>query len=94
MNGQTYGEREINVRRSTSILVSVIAGFMAIMAVGGDYVVLADDGTQNVTMLLTSLTYFLILVVGAGVIGSVAFLFIIVAEVMRRKRRKYSCIQH
>ncbi len=67
---------------------------MAIMTVARDYVALADDGTQSVSMFLISLPYFLILVVGAGAIGSVAFLFIIVAEVMRRRRKKYSRIQY
>jgi TRAP-type C4-dicarboxylate transport system permease small subunit len=93
-NRKTSVERETNVRKSTSIQMSGVAGFMAIMTVAGDYVAWADDGTQSVTMLLISLPCFLILVVGAGVIGSVAFLFIIVAEVMRRRRRKYSPIQH
>jgi len=84
----------MNVRKLTSMLTTAIAGFVAIMTIAGDYAAFADDETRRVSMLFMNLPYFLILMVGAGVIGSITFLFIIAAEVMRRRRRKYSCIQH
>jgi hypothetical protein len=71
-----------------------VAGFVATMTIAGNFAAFADDGTQGVSMLLMNLPYFLILMVGAGVIGSIVFLFIVGAEVLRRRRRKYSCIQH
>ncbi len=82
------------LRKSTSILTCAIAGVIAIMTVARDYVALADGATQSVARLLISLPYFWILVVGADAIGSVTFLFTIVAEVMTRRKRKYSFIQH
>jgi hypothetical protein len=93
-NAQASEEREMNVRKLTSMLTTAIAGFVAIMTIAGDHAAFADDGTRRVSMLLMNLPYFLILMVGAGVIGSITFLFIVGAEVMRRRRRKYSCIQH
>jgi len=93
-DSQASEEEEMNVRKLTLILTTAIAGFVAIMTTAGDHAAFANDGTQRVSMLLMNLPYFLILMVGAGVIGSVTFLFIVGAEVMRRRRRKYSCIQH
>lgn len=93
-NAQASEEREMNVRKLTSMLTTAIAGLVAIMTIAGDHAAFADNGTQTVSMLLMNLPYFLILMVGAGVIGSITFLFIVGAEVLRRRRRKYSCIQH
>ena len=76
------------------MLTTASAGFVAIMMKAGDFAAFADEGTQKVSMLLVNMPYFLILMVGAGVIGSIAFLFIVGAEVLRRRKRKYSCIQH
>lgn len=84
----------MNVRKLASMLTTVTAGFVAMMTIAGDLAVFADDGTQRVSMLLLNLPYFLILMIGAGIIGSIAFLFIVGTEVLRRRRRKYSCIQH
>ena len=74
------------------MLTTVIVGVLAIMTTAGNYAGLADDGTQSVSML--NLPNFFVFVLGVGVIGSITFLFVIVAEAMRRRRRKYSCIQH
>ena len=74
------------------MLTTVIAGVVAVMTTMGDYAALADDRMQSVSIL--NLPYFLIFVLGVGVIGSATFLFVIVAEVMRRRRKKNSCIQH
>lgn len=84
----------MNTRKLTSLLTTAIAGFLAIMTIAGNSAAFADDGTQKVSMLLLNLPYFLILMIGAGAIGSIVFLFIVGAEVLRRRRRKYSCIQH
>lgn len=93
-NNQASEGREIYMRKLTLMLTTVFAGFVAVMTIAADHAALADDGRQSVSMLLISPPYFLILIVGAGVIGSIAFLFIVGAEVIRRRRRKYSCIQH
>ena len=82
----------MKVRKSISMLMTVIAGVLAVMTTMGDYAALADDRMQSVSIL--NLPYFLIFVIGVGVIGSATFLFVIFAEVMRRRRKKYSCIQH
>jgi integral membrane sensor domain MASE1 len=84
----------MNMRKLTSILMTTIAGFVAILTIAGNSPAFADDGTQRVSMLLLNLPYFLILMIGAGAIGSIVFLFIVGAEALRRRKRKYSCIQH
>ena len=91
---KAFEEREMNVNKLASMLTTAITGFVVIMSIAGNSAAFADNGTQSVSMLLLNLPYFLILMVGAGVIGSIVFLFIVGAEVLRRRRRKYSCIQH
>jgi large-conductance mechanosensitive channel len=56
---------------------------------------LALDETESVPMMIINYSLILIALVGAAIIGSIAFIIIGAAELTRRrKQRKYSCIQH
>ena len=85
----------MNVRKLLSLSTTVIAAFTALLNTCRPFVALALDETESVPMMMIDYSLILIAFVGAAIIGSIAFIIIGGAElVRRRKQRKYSCIQH
>lgn len=84
----------MNVKKLISTLTTTIAVSVALLHTCKTFEVLAADEIERVPMMIN---YQLILIAlfGAGIIGSITFIMIAGADlVRRRRRRKYSCIQH
>jgi hypothetical protein len=85
----------MDVRKPLSLLTIAIAALTAVLNTCKPFMALALEQTENVPMMMINYSLILIALVGAAIIGSIAFIIIGAAElVRRRKQRKYSCIQH
>ena len=90
-----FEEKEMTTRKLVWALTTMVVGFVSFMTFAGKFPTFAEDGTKSVSMLQLNLPLFLILMVGAGVVGSLAFMIVVGTDIVRRRRqRKYSCIQH
>jgi uncharacterized Tic20 family protein len=84
----------MSVKRPISMLTTAIVSLVALLHTGRTFEVLALDEIERIPMMID---YQLILIAfsAAGMIGSMAFMIIAGADSLRRRRRrKYSCIQH
>jgi hypothetical protein len=85
----------MNVRKLLSFLTIAIAALTTLLNTCKSFMALALEQTERVPMMMINYSLILIALVGAAIIGSIAFIIIGSAElVRRRKQRKYSCIQH
>ena len=92
---QAFEERRMNVRKLLLLLAIVIAALTALLNTCKPFMALALEQTERVPMMMINYSFILIALVGAAIVGSIAFIIIGAAElVRRRKQRKYSCIQH
>jgi ABC-type transport system involved in cytochrome c biogenesis permease subunit len=91
---QGLEERKMNAKKRLLLLTTVVAAFTGLLDTCRPFVALCLDESERVPMMMTSYSLILIALVGAAIIGSAVFLIICAAELVRRRQRKYSCIQH
>jgi len=72
-----------------TFIVSIV-----IIANLADFTAFALQETGRVSMSSIDLPIVLTMVIVAGAIGGFVFILIAAAELARRRRRKFSCIQH
>jgi large-conductance mechanosensitive channel len=85
----------MNIRKLLSLLTTVIAALTALLNTCKPFMALALDETESAPMMMINYSLILLALVGVAIIGSIAFIVIGAAElVRRRKQKKYSCIQH
>lgn len=84
----------MNVKKVISLLTATISSLVALLQTCKTFQVLASDGIERVPMMMINYPLILIGLFGAGIIGSITFIMIAAADLLRRRRKKYSCIQH
>lgn len=83
----------MSTKKALCTFITFVASLVTIMNLA-DFTALAQLETDRVVMSSIDLPMVLAMIVAAGVIGGVAFMLMAAAELVRPRRRKFSCIQH
>jgi uncharacterized membrane protein len=81
-------QRKMDNKRINRTFATVIAELVALVTIKGNTPAFAEEGIRSIQMLQLNLPLFLILMIGAGLIGSITFMVVVGAELVRRRRQK------
>lgn len=83
----------MSTKKNLCTFITLIASSVTITNLA-NFTALAQQETDRISMSSIDLPIVLAMIFAAGVIGGVVFIVMAAAELARRRRRKFSCIQH